>query len=102
MLIVKTRGENQVEAAEVPTKKRKAGHQQSITKYTESNTIEPSKKQICDRTVAKFFICCEVAFHLIEHRDDHGSQTDDSNLSRFIGGSVRFGSRVNRVNHRLG
>ena len=67
LLIVKTRGENQVEAAEVPTKKRKVGHQQSITKYTESNTIEPFKKQICDRTVAKFFICCEVAFHLVEH-----------------------------------
>lgn len=67
LLIVKTRGENQVEAAEAPTKKRKTGHQQSITKYTESNTIEPFKKLICDRTVAKFFICCGVAFHLVEH-----------------------------------
>jgi hypothetical protein len=64
LLIVKTRGENQSEAA---AKKRKTGHQQSITKYAESNTIEPFKKQICDRTIAKFFICCGVAFRLVEH-----------------------------------
>ena len=67
LLIVKTRGENQTEAAGVQSKKRKAGHQQSITKYGESNTIEPFKKKICDRTIAKFFICCGVAFHLVEH-----------------------------------
>ena len=64
LLIVKTREDNQVE---VPSKKRKVGHQQSITKYAESNTIEPFKKQSCDRTVAKFFICCGVTFRLVEH-----------------------------------
>ena len=66
LLIVKTRGENQSEV-EIPSKKRKAGHQQSITKYAESNTVEPFKKQICDRTIAKFFICCGVSFRLVEH-----------------------------------
>src|SRR3954451_2943418 len=64
LLIVKTREDNQVE---VPSKKRKVGHQQSITKYAESNTIESFKKQSCDRTVAKFFICCGVVFCLVEH-----------------------------------
>jgi hypothetical protein len=64
LLIVKTRGENQTETA-VVSKKRK--HQQSITKYGESNIIEPIKKQICDRAVAKFFICCGVSFRLVEH-----------------------------------
>jgi hypothetical protein len=70
LLLVKTRGESQtfqLEAAEIPSKKRKAGHQQLITKYGESNTIKPIKKQICDRTVAKFFICCGVSFRLVEH-----------------------------------
>ncbi|EXX62144.1 hypothetical protein RirG_164580 [Rhizophagus irregularis DAOM 197198w] len=70
LLIVKTRGESQtlqLEAAEIPSKKRKAGHQQLITKYGESNTIEPIKKQICDCTVAKFFICCRISFRLVEH-----------------------------------
>ena len=66
LFIVKTREENQLEV-EVSSKKRKAKHQQSITKYGESNTIEPYKKQICDRTIAKFFICCGVSFHLVEH-----------------------------------
>ena len=66
LFIVKTRGENQLEV-EVSSKKRKAKHQQSITKYGESNTIEPYKKQICDRTIAKFFICCGVSFRLVEH-----------------------------------
>src|SRR3954470_24760720 len=42
LLIVKIREDNQVE---VPSKKRKVGHQQSITKYAESNTIELFKKQ---------------------------------------------------------
>ena len=55
MFIVKTREKNQSEAAEVLSKKRKAGYQQSITKYTELNTVELFKKQICNRTVAKFF-----------------------------------------------
>src|SRR4051794_33249540 len=64
LLIVKIREDNQVE---VPSKKRKVGHQQLITKYAELNTIEPFKKQSCDRIVAKFFICCEVAFCLVEH-----------------------------------
>jgi hypothetical protein len=64
LLIVKTREDNQVE---VPSKKRKVGYQQSITKYAKLNTIEPFKKQSCDRTVAKFFICCGVAFCLVEH-----------------------------------
>src|SRR5436305_10343547 len=63
LLIVKTRENN----LEVPSKKRKVGHKQSITKYAESNTIEPFKKQSCDHTVAKFFICCEIAFRLVEH-----------------------------------
>jgi|ERR671927_1656678 hypothetical protein len=67
LLIVKTRGENQLEAAEVPSKKRKVKYQQSITKYGESNAIEPFKKQICDRALAKFFICCGVSFRLVEH-----------------------------------
>jgi len=67
LLIVKTRGDNQLEAVEVPSKKRKVGHQQSITKYAESNTIEPFKKQSCDRTVAKFFICCCIAFRLVKY-----------------------------------
>ena len=66
LFIVKTRGENQLEV-EVSSKKRKAKHQQSITKYGESNTIEPYKKQICDRTIAKFFICCGVSFRLVKH-----------------------------------
>ena len=66
LFIVKTRGENQLEV-EVSSKKRKAKHQQSITKYGESNTIKPYKKQICDRTIAKFFICCGVSFRLVEH-----------------------------------
>lgn len=70
--MVKTRGENQTlatlaEVSALPSKKRKAGHQQLITKYGESDTIEPIKKQICDRTVAKFFICCGVSFRLVEH-----------------------------------
>jgi len=38
-----------------------------ITKYGESDIIEPIKKQICDRTVAKFFICCGIFFRLVEH-----------------------------------
>ncbi|PKK59805.1 hypothetical protein RhiirC2_794294 [Rhizophagus irregularis] len=69
LFMVKTRGESQtfqLEAAEVSSKK-KIGHQQLIIKYSESNTIEPIKKQICDCTVVKFFICCEISFHLIEH-----------------------------------
>lgn len=65
LYIVKERGEKRV-AAEI-SKKRKVTHQQSITKYAESDTIEPFKKQICDRAVAKFFICCEVSFSLVEH-----------------------------------
>jgi len=73
LLIVKTRGEIQTiqfEAADtsvLPSKKRKSGHQQLITKYCESDTIEPAKKIICDRTVAKFFICCGISFHIVEH-----------------------------------
>src|SRR4051812_47149044 len=64
LLIVKIREDNQVE---VPSKKRKVGHQQSITKYAELNTIKPFKKQSCDHTVAKFFICCGVAFRLVKY-----------------------------------
>ena len=67
MLIVKTRKDNQLEAEKIPSKKRKIGHQQLITKYAKSNTIEPFKKQSCDRIVAKFFICCGVVFRLMEH-----------------------------------
>ncbi|CAG8718321.1 17844_t:CDS:2, partial [Rhizophagus irregularis] len=50
LLIVKTHGEIQTEAA-VASKKRKSGHQQLITKYGESDTIEPIKKRICDCTI---------------------------------------------------
>src|SRR4051794_39097110 len=64
LLIVKIREDNQVK---VLSKKRKVGHQQSITKYAESNTIELFKKQSCNRTVAKFFICCGVVFRLVEY-----------------------------------
>src|SRR5436305_10990709 len=64
LLIVKIRKDNQVK---VLSKKRKLGHQQSITKYAESNTIELFKKQSCDRTVAKFFICYGVAFRLVKY-----------------------------------
>ena len=67
MLIVKTCEKNQLEAAKVLFKKRKAEYQQSIIKYTELNTVEAFKKQICDCTVAKFFICCGVVFCLVEY-----------------------------------
>src|SRR2546429_45128 len=67
LFIVKIREENQSEAAEIPSKKSKAEHQQSITKYAELNTVELFKKQICDHTVAKFFICYGVAFCLVEY-----------------------------------
>jgi len=66
LLIVKTRGENQTFQLET-SKKRKAERQQLITKYGESDIIELIKKQICDRTVAKFFICCGISFRLVEH-----------------------------------
>jgi hypothetical protein len=72
LLIVKTRGEKRTfqldaEVSVLQTKKRKAGHQQLITKYGESDIIENAKQQICDRAVAKFFICCGVSFRLVEH-----------------------------------
>lgn len=70
LLIVKARGEGQtlqLEGSLLSTKKRKVGHQQLITKYSDSDTIEPGKQQICDRAVAKFFICCGVSFRLVEH-----------------------------------
>src|SRR5215469_13878593 len=46
---------------------------------------------------SKFSLTCDIWSSVkmesfIAIRDDHGSLTDDSNLSRFIGGSVRFGS----------
>src|SRR6266498_4612013 len=66
LLIVKTRGENQTFQLET-SKKRKARQQQLITKYGESDIIELIKKQICDRTVAKFFICYGISFRLVEH-----------------------------------
>ncbi|PKY44404.1 hypothetical protein RhiirA4_458705 [Rhizophagus irregularis] len=42
--------------------------QQPITKYGQSSkSIELGQQQICDRAVAKFFICCGVSFRLVEH-----------------------------------
>ena len=68
LLMVKSRGENQTINLEgEPIKKRKTSHQQSITKYGQSNSIEPAKQKICDYAVAKFFICCGVYFRLVEH-----------------------------------
>jgi hypothetical protein len=66
LLIVKTRGESQSQPKTV-TKKRKVGGQQLIIQYGESDTIELFKQQICDHAVAKFFICCSIPFHLVEH-----------------------------------
>lgn len=70
LLMVKARGETrtlQLEAVAEVSKKRKVGNQQLITKFTESDTIEPVKQDICDRAVAKFFICCGVSFRIVEH-----------------------------------
>jgi hypothetical protein len=71
LLMIKLRGENQIvdleEEKSVLPLKRKRSHQQSITKYGQSNSIEPSRQQICNRTVAKFFICCGISFRLVEH-----------------------------------
>src|SRR5215207_4308590 len=61
LLIVKTREDNQSEA---PSKKRKVGHQQSITKYAELNTIEPFKKQSCNHIVAIFLSVVGLSFIL--------------------------------------
>lgn len=65
LYLVKTRDE----AVISNNKKRKVGGgtQQLITKYEESDTIEPLKQSICDHAVAKFFICCGISFHIVEH-----------------------------------
>ncbi|CAB5392436.1 unnamed protein product [Rhizophagus irregularis] len=70
--MIKSRGENQIinleEEKSILPIKRKRSYQQSITKYGQpSKSIEPSQQQICDRAVAKFFICCGVLFRLVEH-----------------------------------
>jgi hypothetical protein len=70
LLTVKARGETQtlgLEAITEVSKKRKIGNQQLITKFTESDTIEPVKQELCDHAVAKFFICCGISFRLVEH-----------------------------------
>ena len=47
--------------------KRKKTGQTSITNYYESEEIDVSKQNICNNTLAKFFICCGVSFNLVEH-----------------------------------
>ena len=46
LLIVKTHGDNQLEAEKIPSKKRKVGHQQSITKYANQIQLNHSKSKV--------------------------------------------------------
>ncbi|UZO29017.1 uncharacterized protein OCT59_022514 [Rhizophagus irregularis] len=41
--------------------------QTRIDKFYESDQIDNTKQVLCDKAVAKFFICCGVAFYLISH-----------------------------------
>ena len=63
LLIVKTRGEKKA----VKSNKRKCTESPKIDDYYESNTITPAKQLMCDRAITKFFVCCGIAFQLIEH-----------------------------------
>src|SRR4051812_15105568 len=38
-----------------------------IDKFYESDKIDNAKQALYNRAVAKFFICCGVAFHLVSH-----------------------------------
>ncbi|CAB5361851.1 unnamed protein product [Rhizophagus irregularis] len=42
-------------------------HFNDIDKFYESDQIDSTKQVLCDKAVAKFFVCCGVAFHLVSH-----------------------------------
>jgi len=52
---------------EQATKKRKVQSQTSLNQYYELTTIDSNKQAMCDRALTKFFVCCSISFHLVEH-----------------------------------
>ena len=61
-LLVKSCGE-----VKVNKRKRTKSQTLSINNYYEPATVTSAKQIMCDRAITKFFVCCSVAFKLIEH-----------------------------------
>ena len=62
LLLVKSRGE-----AKANKRKRIESQTFNIDDYYESTIITSAKQIMCDRAITKFFVCCRIAFQLIEH-----------------------------------
>ena len=69
LLLIKQNAEEKVtNSTSTVSKKRCVNLSQTrIDKFYESDQIDSTKQVLCDKAVAKFFICCGVAFHLVSH-----------------------------------
>ncbi|CAB4491363.1 unnamed protein product [Rhizophagus irregularis] len=69
LLLIKQNAEEQVtNSTSTVSKKRCVNLSQTrIDKFYESDQIDSTKQVLCDKAVAKFFVCCGVAFHLVSH-----------------------------------
>ncbi|GBC16237.2 ribonuclease H-like domain-containing protein [Rhizophagus irregularis DAOM 181602=DAOM 197198] len=69
LLLIKQNAEERVtNSTSTVSKKRCINLSQTrIDKFYESDQIDSTKQVLCDKAVAKFFVCCGVAFHLISH-----------------------------------
>ncbi|CAB5372001.1 unnamed protein product [Rhizophagus irregularis] len=69
LLLIKQNAEERVtNSTSTVSKKRCVNLSQTrIDKFYESDQIDSTKQVLCDKAVAKFFVCCGVAFHLVSH-----------------------------------
>ncbi|CAG8764001.1 14132_t:CDS:2, partial [Rhizophagus irregularis] len=69
LLLIKQNAEEQVtNSTSTVSKKRCVNLSQTrIDKFYESDQIDSTKQVLCDKAIAKFFICCGVTFHLVFH-----------------------------------
>ncbi|GBC41935.2 ribonuclease H-like domain-containing protein [Rhizophagus irregularis DAOM 181602=DAOM 197198] len=65
LLLIKQYAEEQVTT--ISKKRHIDSSQTRIDKFYESDKIDNAKQVLCNKAVAKFFICCGVAFHLVSH-----------------------------------
>jgi hypothetical protein len=66
LILIKHYAEEQV--ASTSSKQRRVDSVQTkVDRYYQSNQIDNTKQALCNRAVAKFFICCNVAFRLVSH-----------------------------------
>ncbi|GBC24127.2 ribonuclease H-like domain-containing protein [Rhizophagus irregularis DAOM 181602=DAOM 197198] len=69
LLLIKQNAEERVtNSTSTVSKKRCVNLSQTrIDKFYESDQIDSTKQVLCDKAVAKFFVCCGVVFHLVSH-----------------------------------